>query len=195
MEKTSNTDFFSYTEFVQKICGFGITCDGTFKVQSRVRLFLFVLYPFVVFFPTELIMTVYNAKNLSNAIGTLVNTLTHAGIIFKMATYYMNRLEIACAINILKTQNYELTNAKIVFSKYQLLSEKWAKVFVITGSLICFFMAASAIYIIVFNYELIIENDITLFPNFGRDKFGFILFWLHAMFSLSTFLWVTVGKC
>lgn len=187
-------DFFRFTVTVQKVCGFSVAGDGTFKIENNFRFFLFVIYPITIFYPTEVVMTVYNTNNLTNFIKVFVNSLTHFGITFKVITYYLNRVEILYCIDVMKSQKYDFVETKIVLEQHKVTAEKWSKAFLIIGSCICFFMAASAIYIVMFEYQPLGKDDIILFPNFGNTKLGFALFWLYQIIPLGSFLWCTVGK-
>lgn len=186
--------FFSFTEKVQKVCGFGTTHDGAFKIENRSRFFLFVIYPVVIFYPTEIIMTVYNTNNLTNFIKAFTNFLTHFGITYKVITYYVNHVDIFYCITVMKHQKYALDKTHILFKEHKIIAEKWSKALLIAGSLICFFMAACALYIVVFDYRPLEESDVILFPDFGNTRHGFTLFWLYQIFPLAAFLWCTVGK-
>lgn len=194
MMNASSIGFFRYTEFLQKVCGVGIAQDGTFKIKSRVRLFLFVIYPTFIFYPAEIVMSTYNIKNLSNFIKVIVNTVTHTTIIFKAITYYVHSAQIAYTINILKYQECTVEEIDTILVKHKKLAEKWLKAFLLAGSFICFFMAVSALYIVVFAYQPLGEGDIIFFPDFGNTRFGFALFWLYQILPLSAFLWSSAGK-
>lgn len=190
----ADVDFFYFTETVQKVCGFGIIHNGIFNIINKFRFLSIVIYPITIFFPIEIVMTIYNINNLTNFIKVFANTLTHIGITFKMITYYLNRAEIYYCTDIMKNQKYELKETTIVFKEHKDIAEKWSKAFLIVGSCICFFMAASALYIIIFDYQPLGEDDIIFLPNFGNTKLGFALFWLYEILPLSGYLWCTVGK-
>lgn len=187
-------DFFHFTETVQKVCGFSVAREGTIKIESNFRFFLFVIYPITIFYPLEAVMTVYNTNNLTNFIKVFANALTHFGITFKIITYYINRVEIIYCIDVMKSQKYDLEETKMVLKEHKITAERWSKAFLVVGSCICFFMAASALYIVIFEYQPLGKDDVILFPNFGNTKLGFTLFWIYQIFPLGSFLWCTVGK-
>lgn len=192
----SRLAFFRFTVFFQKVCGFRVVeQDGNLQVENYFPLlFLFVIYPIAIFFPLEIVMTVYNARNLSNFIKVFTNTVTHFGVIFKIMTYYVNRAQIFYCVNALKNQKYDCNDTDTIFIKYMTLADKWSKAYLTVGSFICFFMASSAFYFVVFEYKPLGEADIILFPDFGNTRLGFTLFWLYQMFPLSAYLWCSVGE-
>lgn len=192
----SRLTFFRFTMFFQKVCGFRVVeRNGNLQVENYFPLlFLFVIYPIAIFFPLEVVMTVYNSKNLSNFIKVFTNTLTHFGVIFKIMTYYINRAKIFYCVNVLKNQKYDCKDTDTIFIKYMKLADKWSKAYLTVGSFICFFMASSAFYFVVFEYKPLGEADIILFPDFGNSRLGFTSFWLYQMFPLSAYLWCSVGE-
>lgn len=190
----SSIGFFHYTELLQKVCGVGIAEDGSLKIKCRVRLFFLIIYPIFIFFPVEIAMAVHNFNNISNFIKIIVNTVTHATIIFKVITYYFQRAEIAYTINILNNQKCTVEDSHAILVKHKELAEKWMKAFIIGGSFVCFFMAASAFYIVVFAYKPLGEGDIILYPDFGNTRSGYALFWFYQILPLTAFLWSSAGK-
>lgn len=189
------TDFFRYTEFLQKVCGFSLSLNGIFHIENRFRLFCFVIYPIGIFFPMEIVMILYNINNLANLIKVFANTLTHFGICFKMVTYYINRADIFHSISVLKHQKYVLEHTNsMIFVEHKILADKFTKAHLITGSFICVFMIFSVVYFAVFGYRPYEETDIIPFPDFGNNRLGFILSSLNQLIPITTFLLISVGK-
>lgn len=195
--------FFKFSLGKLKHCGYFLEYDETSnkkRLSQTIYTFIWITYSVFVFIPTEIVTLVLNASNLQNFIKVLCDTANHFGGIYKTYIWFKHRKQIALAMKALTDdsyfceETYEDFKPKEILLKHKMRSEKWTRLFYISVNILVIFMLLTRLYVILFEFEYLKNEDFKSFPPFGDSQVRAVGLLVFQILPLTGWAWIVVGK-
>lgn len=198
----ADTTFFKYS--IQKLrnCGYYLDNDAepvNTKLAKNIYTAVWIIYPVILFMPTEIITLILNASNLGNFVKVFCDFSNHMEGIYKIYVWFRYRKQIGYVVKSLTDNTYvyedcEDFKPKEILMQHKIRSEKWTKCYFVSANILVVCIIAAKSYLILCQFEFSKNSDFKTFPPFGNSQTCAFVVVFFQVIGLGAWAWILVSK-